>query len=209
VSCSLRRLTSTESANISITDNTVGSIREIGLTGTGTTTSAHSVVVGWIASTSSSLVGDNVYRGTTTGGPYSLLTPTPITINADYVSWTASVTIGVTGYNVYRAMPRDDYFHRVQLRRYVRQDQQCAYYDDELHGHDDDDGRGLGILRDFLLPDVHAGRESGFEPIAVPGYTDTTVTHGTQYFYVVTSVGMNPPYSPVESLNSTEVSATP
>jgi hypothetical protein len=45
--------------------------------------------------------------------------------------------------------------------------------------------------------------------IAVPGYTDTTVVHSTQYFYVETSVDTNPPYSPVESLNSAEVSATP
>jgi hypothetical protein len=114
--------TSTESAQISITDNTVGSVRGVGLTGTGTATAAHFVSLAWTASTSGSLVGYNVYRGTTTGGPYSLLTPTPV---------------GGTTYN------------------------------------------------------------------------DTAVTHGTQYFYVLTSVGTNPPYSPIESVNSTEVNATP
>jgi hypothetical protein len=41
------------------------------LTGTGTV--AHSVSLNWNASTSSGVTGYKVYRGTTSGGPYSLL----------------------------------------------------------------------------------------------------------------------------------------
>jgi len=43
----------------------------IPLSGTGVTPTAHSVDVSWAASTSASLQGYNVYRSTTSGGPYS------------------------------------------------------------------------------------------------------------------------------------------
>lgn len=114
--------TSTESAAISITDDAVGSPHLMPLSGRGVAAGTNNVVVAWSASPSSNLIGYNVYRGTTNGGPYSLLTPTPI----------------------------------------------CA-----------------------------------------GAYVDTQVTHSTTYYYVITSLGTNPPYSPTESLNSTQVSATP
>jgi len=114
--------TSTESASVSITDSAIGSVRTIALTGSGIATASHYVTLSWTASTSASLIGYNVYRGTVSGGPYTLLTPTPV---------------------------------------------------------------------------------------AGPGYTDSAVTHGTTYYYVFTSVGSNPPYSPTESVNSAEVNATP
>lgn len=40
----------------------------------GTSPVPHSVTLNWIASTSPNVVGYNIYRGTTRGGPYSLLT---------------------------------------------------------------------------------------------------------------------------------------
>jgi hypothetical protein len=43
----------------------------IPLSGTGVTPTAHSVDISWAASTSTSLQGYNVYRGATSGGPYS------------------------------------------------------------------------------------------------------------------------------------------
>jgi hypothetical protein len=114
--------TSTESAQVSITDNAIGSPHTISLFGAGIATAAHYVTLTWNSSDSSNLVGYNVYCGTSSGGPYSLLTPTPV-----------------------------------------------------------------GTL----------------------GYTATGVTHGTTYYYVVTAVGTNPPYSPTESSDSNESSATP
>ena len=45
------------------------------LSGTGLAPLAHSVDVTWVASTSASLQGYNVYRGTVSGGPYSKISP--------------------------------------------------------------------------------------------------------------------------------------
>jgi hypothetical protein len=115
-------LTSTESAEISITDNAVGSPHLLPLHGSGVTATAHYVALAWTTSTSSNLLGYNIYRGSTNGGPYTLVTPSPV---------------NGTGYN------------------------------------------------------------------------DTQVTHGVICYYVITSVGTNPPYSPVESPDSTQVNATP
>ena len=47
----------------------------IPLSGTGLTPLAHTVDVAWSASTSASLQGYNVYRSTTTGGPYTKISP--------------------------------------------------------------------------------------------------------------------------------------
>ena len=45
------------------------------LTGTCMAGRLHTVTLKWTASTSSNVVGYNVYRGTTSGGPYSKSTP--------------------------------------------------------------------------------------------------------------------------------------
>jgi Abnormal spindle-like microcephaly-assoc'd, ASPM-SPD-2-Hydin len=112
--------TSTESAYIQITDNATGSPRKLSLSGSGIT-SAHFMALTWTASSSPSVTGYNVYRGSQSGGPFTLLTPTPISGTA---------------------------------------------------------------------------------------YTDSAVTHLATYFYVITSVGTNPPYNPTESLNSSVVTGT-
>jgi len=70
-------LTATESAVITVTDNATGSPRTVALHGTGIST-AHYMALTWTASNSPSIVGYNVYRGSQSGGPYSLLTPAPV-----------------------------------------------------------------------------------------------------------------------------------
>jgi hypothetical protein len=48
------------------------------LTGSCVTGNPHSVSLTWVASTSTNVVGYNVYRGTAPGGPYTLLTSTRV-----------------------------------------------------------------------------------------------------------------------------------
>jgi hypothetical protein len=52
----------------------------ISLTGTGAAPSAHSAVLTWTASTSNTVVGYNVYRGSTTGGPYTKLNSSNVAV---------------------------------------------------------------------------------------------------------------------------------
>jgi len=66
------------SGNVTITSNATNSPISISLSGTGTQSVAHSVALSWTASTSS-VVGYNVYRSTTSGGPYTLITSSAIT----------------------------------------------------------------------------------------------------------------------------------
>jgi hypothetical protein len=61
----------------------------------------HSVSLSWDASTSANVDGYNVYRSTTSGGPYTKLTPSPITVTA-YVD--SAVTSGQTYYYASTAM---------------------------------------------------------------------------------------------------------
>jgi hypothetical protein len=56
----------TEAASLSISDNASGSPQTVSLSGVGT----HDVILSWTASTTPSVFGYNVYRGTTPGGPY-------------------------------------------------------------------------------------------------------------------------------------------
>lgn len=51
-------------------------VLSVSLSGTGLAPLAHSVDVTWNASTSASLQGYNVYRGTVSGGPYNKISPT-------------------------------------------------------------------------------------------------------------------------------------
>jgi hypothetical protein len=68
------------------------------LTGTGSV--AHSVSLNWNASSSSGVTGYNLYRGTTTGGPYTLLTS--LGVATSYTD--SSVASGQTYYYVVRAL---------------------------------------------------------------------------------------------------------
>jgi fibronectin type 3 domain-containing protein len=64
-------------------------------------TPSHSVTLTWTASTTSGVTGYNVYRSSTTGGPYTKLTATAVT-GTTYTD--SSVTAGTTYYYVATAL---------------------------------------------------------------------------------------------------------
>ena len=73
---------------VTVTSNASNSPVSISLSGTGVP--AHSATLNWTASTST-VIGYDVYRGTVSGGPYTLLNPSPIS-GTQYVD--SSVTAG-------------------------------------------------------------------------------------------------------------------
>jgi len=82
----------TRTAALSIADNASGSPQSVALSGSGT----HDVMLSWTASTTSGVMGYNVYRGTTSGGESSTpLNSTPISTTT-YTD--ESVTAGTTYY---------------------------------------------------------------------------------------------------------------
>jgi fibronectin type 3 domain-containing protein len=66
------------SGSATVTSNATNSPLTISLSGTGVQAVSHSVTLSWTASTST-VVGYNVYRSTVSGGPYTLLTSSPVT----------------------------------------------------------------------------------------------------------------------------------
>jgi Abnormal spindle-like microcephaly-assoc'd, ASPM-SPD-2-Hydin/HYDIN/CFA65/VesB-like, Ig-like domain len=85
---------------------TVGSTTPVvaSLTGSGAAAAQHSVDLSWSASSSSSVAGYNVYRGSTSGGPYSKLNSSP----DDATSYTDSaVQAGQTYFYVTTAVGSD------------------------------------------------------------------------------------------------------
>jgi fibronectin type 3 domain-containing protein len=70
------------------------------MTGTGVQLVQHTVALSWTASTST-VVGYNVYRSTTSGGPYTLLTNAPVAGTA-YTD--STVQSGVTYFYVVTAV---------------------------------------------------------------------------------------------------------
>ncbi len=75
------------------------------LSGVGTVSQGHSVDLSWNASTSQNVIGYNVYRGNTSGGPYSKINPLldPSTVYTD-----TSVADGKTYYYVTTAVNSDN-----------------------------------------------------------------------------------------------------
>jgi fibronectin type 3 domain-containing protein len=96
-------VTGTEAASLSVSDNASGSPQSVPLSGAGT----HDVILTWTASTTPpAVVGYNVYRGTTSGGPYpTQLNSTPIN-GTTYTDGTAQA--GQTYYYVVTAVASDD-----------------------------------------------------------------------------------------------------
>ena len=85
-------------AALSIADNASGSPQAVSLSGTG----GHDVILSWVASTTSGIIGYNIYRGTTSGGESSTplnSTPTSNTTFAD-----ENVTAGALYYYVVTAV---------------------------------------------------------------------------------------------------------
>ena len=66
--------------NVVIASNATNS-PTISVSGTGVQAVTHSVDLTWTASTSSGVVGYNIYRGTTTGGPYSIVDSAPVAVD--------------------------------------------------------------------------------------------------------------------------------
>ena len=92
--------TGTVNGSISISSNAAGSPATVTLTGTGVAPAQHSVVLTWTASTST-VAGYNVYRGTTSGGPYTKINSSLITTLA-YTD--STVQNGTTYYYVATAV---------------------------------------------------------------------------------------------------------
>jgi fibronectin type 3 domain-containing protein len=63
---------------------------------------SHSVALSWVASTSSNIAGYNVYRGTTSGGPYSTKANSSAVAGLTYTDTT--VLAGQTYYYVLTAV---------------------------------------------------------------------------------------------------------
>jgi hypothetical protein len=89
------------SGAVSVTSNATNSPAIIAMSGSGVQSVSDSVTLSWIASTSSSVVSYNVYRGTESGGPYTLAgnSPNPATSYVD-----TAVEAGQTYYYVVTAV---------------------------------------------------------------------------------------------------------
>ena len=88
------------SASGSFTSNASNSSAQQSLTGSGTPAPQHSVALSWNASSTSTVVGYNIYRGVKTGGPYSQVT----SLNADTTFIDTSVQAGQTYFYVTTAV---------------------------------------------------------------------------------------------------------
>ncbi len=91
--------TASYSGQLSIESTASDSTVDVPLSGTGAT--AHSVSLSWAASTSNGITGYNVYRGVTSGGPYSKLNSALIS-GISYVDY--AVSAGSTYYYVATAV---------------------------------------------------------------------------------------------------------
>jgi fibronectin type 3 domain-containing protein len=68
------KTTGSVSGGVTITSNASNSPSSISMAGTGVSSTAHSVTLNWVASSSSGVIGYYVYRSTTSGGSYTRLT---------------------------------------------------------------------------------------------------------------------------------------
>lgn len=83
--------------SLTITSDATNSPTSISLTG-----SSHSVDLAWTASTSQNVIGYNIYRGTTTGGPYPTKVNSALVSATTFTDWT--VLPGVTYFYVATAV---------------------------------------------------------------------------------------------------------
>lgn len=85
------------SGNLAIISDASNSPTSEPLTGTGTTPAQHSVNLSWTASTSQNVIGYNIYRGVTSGGPYVKIN---VVLNASTLYSDTTVADGQTYYYV-------------------------------------------------------------------------------------------------------------
>jgi hypothetical protein len=90
-----------DSGSVTVTSNTPNSPTMVATSGTGTAAVAHSVTLSWVASTSSTVVGYNIYRGSVSGGPYTMMNSSP---NAGLTYTDMTVAAGQTYYYVVTAV---------------------------------------------------------------------------------------------------------
>jgi hypothetical protein len=93
--------TGAASGSLSFTSNASNSPAVESLTGTGTPPPQHSVSLSWTASNSSGVTGYNIYRGNTSGGPYSKINSV---LNASTLYTDTTVVDGQTYYYVTTAV---------------------------------------------------------------------------------------------------------
>jgi hypothetical protein len=84
----------TASANLVLTSDAANSPTTVPLTGVGVAPQAHSADLSWTAS-QDIVIGYNVYRGATTGGPYTRINPV---LDASTSYTDSTVAAGVTYY---------------------------------------------------------------------------------------------------------------
>ncbi|MGH9703546.1 MAG: choice-of-anchor D domain-containing protein [Candidatus Acidiferrales bacterium] len=89
----------TFTGNITVASNAPG--LTITLTGSGASGNAHSAILNWTASTTNTVTGYNVYRGPVSGGPYTILSSSPV--NAETFT-DLSVAAGQTYFYVVTAV---------------------------------------------------------------------------------------------------------
>jgi fibronectin type 3 domain-containing protein len=87
--------------SVSIASNATNSPATITVSGTGVAAASHSVALSWMAS-SSEVNGYNVYRGTTSSGPYSTKLNSSLVPSVGYSD--STVTSGTTYYYVVTAV---------------------------------------------------------------------------------------------------------
>jgi hypothetical protein len=90
-----------DAGSVTVTSNTANSPTLVALNGSATAPVAHSVTLSWVASTSTTVVGYNIYRGSVSGGPYSKLNSTP---NAGLTYTDSTVAAGQTYFYVVTAV---------------------------------------------------------------------------------------------------------
>jgi hypothetical protein len=93
--------TGAASGSLSFVSNASNSHTVETLTGTGTPPPSHSVSLSWTASSSQNVTGYNIYRGVTSGGPYSKINSV---LNASTVYTDSTVADGLTYYYVTTAV---------------------------------------------------------------------------------------------------------
>jgi hypothetical protein len=93
--------TGSVSGSVSLVSNASNSPATITTTGAGVTATAHSVTLNWTASTSTGVVGYNVYRATQSGGPYTKVNSASVT-GTSFVD--TNVVAGTTYYYVATAV---------------------------------------------------------------------------------------------------------
>jgi len=94
------QVTGTASGTLAFASNAGNSSVTESLSGSGLAPVQHSVALSWAASTSTGIVGYNVYRSGVSGGPYAQVT----SMDADLAYTDAAVSAGQTYYYVVSAV---------------------------------------------------------------------------------------------------------